>query len=86
MPIISAFLGMLIKIYYNDHAPPHFHVEYGSMKAIVDINSGKIIKGKVPLSAKRPLEKWRKLNKEKLMKAWSNAQNGKQPNRIKPLE
>jgi len=25
MPTISEFFGILILMYYNDHAPPHFH-------------------------------------------------------------
>lgn len=29
MPIISRFLGILISMYWNDHAPPHFHARYG---------------------------------------------------------
>jgi hypothetical protein len=26
MPEISRFLGMVVSIYYKEHAPPHFHV------------------------------------------------------------
>ncbi len=29
MPEISRFFGIVIKTYYNDHFPPHFHAEYG---------------------------------------------------------
>ncbi|MBI1870563.1 MAG: DUF4160 domain-containing protein [Chlamydiae bacterium] len=28
MPEISRFLGMVICMYFNDHSPPHFHVQY----------------------------------------------------------
>ena len=34
MPEISRFLGIVVAIIYNDHDPPHFHVRYGSKKAI----------------------------------------------------
>ncbi len=37
MPEISRFFGMVIAMYYNDHAPPHFHVRYGKQKAVVGI-------------------------------------------------
>ena len=33
MPEISRFFGMVIAMYYNDHAPPHFHVRYGRPKS-----------------------------------------------------
>lgn len=39
MPEISRFYGIVIKMYYNDHAPPHFHAEYGSAEIVVDINT-----------------------------------------------
>ena len=39
MPEISRFFGIVISMNYNDHAPPHFQVRYGSEKAIVDIRS-----------------------------------------------
>lgn len=29
MPTISAFYGILIRMYFGDHPPPHFHVRYG---------------------------------------------------------
>ena len=31
MPTICAFYGILIKMYWNDHAPPHFHVDYAEL-------------------------------------------------------
>lgn len=29
MPEISRFLGIVIAMYYEEHAPPHFHAKYG---------------------------------------------------------
>jgi hypothetical protein len=37
MPTISMFYGMLIQMYWDEHAPPHFHVIYGKYKATVNI-------------------------------------------------
>ncbi len=28
MPEICRFLGIVIAMYHNDHAPPHFHAKY----------------------------------------------------------
>jgi hypothetical protein len=28
MPELSRFLGIIVYMYFNDHNPPHFHVEY----------------------------------------------------------
>ena len=39
MPTISAFYGMLIRMFFNDHAPPHFHARYGEFEATIDIQA-----------------------------------------------
>ncbi len=48
MPEISRFYGIVIRIFYSDHFPPHFHVEYGEYETLVDINTLAVIAGKLP--------------------------------------
>lgn len=45
MPEISRFFGIIITMYYNDHAPPHFHIRYGQQKALIAIESLSILQG-----------------------------------------
>ena len=40
MPTISRFLGIVIAMYWDDHAPPHFHAKYGEYEITVNINTG----------------------------------------------
>ncbi|MFI3196890.1 MAG: DUF4160 domain-containing protein [Methylococcaceae bacterium] len=44
MPIISRFFGIIIRMFYDDHNPPHFHAEYQAKNALFDFN-GNILKG-----------------------------------------
>jgi hypothetical protein len=39
MPEISRFLGIITKMHFDDHNPPHFHAEYGDDLALIDIRS-----------------------------------------------
>jgi hypothetical protein len=39
MPEISRFLGIIIRMFYNEHNPPHFHAYYNEFKAEIDIKS-----------------------------------------------
>ncbi len=48
MPTISQFFGILIRMYYDAHNPPHFHVIYGEYEAQININTLEIIKGDLP--------------------------------------
>jgi hypothetical protein len=45
MPCVSDFYGVAIYMYYNDHAPPHFHAEYGGDEVEIEINSLSILRG-----------------------------------------
>ncbi|MDE6103630.1 MAG: DUF4160 domain-containing protein, partial [Oscillospiraceae bacterium] len=42
MPEISLFYGIRVTMYYEDHNPPHFHVEYAGRKAMIDILNGSV--------------------------------------------
>jgi hypothetical protein len=52
MPEISRFYGIIIRMFYNDHAPPHFHAIYGSDEALIDIHTLDYVKGKLPKRAR----------------------------------
>ena len=43
MPEISRFYGIVIKMYFDDHHPPHFHAEYGESQALVQIETLAVI-------------------------------------------
>jgi hypothetical protein len=47
MPEIRRFFGMIVAMYYNDHAPPHFHVRYGEQRAIIGIETLSVIGGRL---------------------------------------
>ena len=51
MPTISAFYGILIRMFFNDHPPPHFHARYGEFEATVNISTREIIEGQLPWRA-----------------------------------
>ncbi|MCY4423502.1 MAG: DUF4160 domain-containing protein [Acidimicrobiaceae bacterium] len=47
MPEICRFYGIVIKMFYDDHSPPHFHAEYSGHKAEVSIDTGRVTKGRL---------------------------------------
>ena len=48
MPEISRFYGVVIRMFFDDHNPPHFHAEYGEDEALININTLGIIAGRLP--------------------------------------
>ena len=62
MPEISRFYGIVIKMYFGDHNPPHFHAEYGDKQVVVNLNTLVIIAGKLPPRAMGLVTEWATLH------------------------
>ena len=86
MPIISRFFGIIIRMFFNEHAPPHFHAEYADHRAVVDIRTLKLIEGNLPRRALELVMDWAELHQEELMKDWDLCQSHQYPCEIAPLE
>ena len=54
MPELSRFYGIIIRMYFTDHAPPHFHATYQGEEGIVEIDNLAIVRGRAPRSSTRP--------------------------------
>lgn len=86
MPTISEFFGILILMYFNDHAPPHFHARYGEYEALVQINPIGLLKGDLPPRALSLVIEWAKIHQDELMEDWNYAANNKKLQKIAPLQ
>lgn len=74
MPTISVFYGIVIAMFYNDHAPPHFHVRYAEHRARCRIAGGEILDGELPLRAQRLVREWTELHGAELQENWRLAE------------
>ncbi len=85
MPKISEFFGILIFMYYNDHAPPHFHARYAE-QALIRISPLGILEGSLPPRAFSLVMEWAQIHQDQLMEDWSYAATNKKLHKIPPLE
>lgn len=86
MPTVSRFYGIEIGMFYNDHAPPHFHVKYGEFKAEIRIDTLEIRDGWIPRRAQRLVDEWATRHKDELMGNWDRARRSASVNLIEGLE
>jgi len=70
MPEIARFYGIVIKLFFGDHPPPHFHAVYGEFVALFDIETLEMIEGDLPLRAKGMVEDWARLHQIELQQMW----------------
>jgi len=85
MPEISRFYGIVIKMFYNDHHPPHFHAEYGGEKMVVNIDTLAMIAGRLPPRAMGLMMEWAAQHQTDLENAWNQARNLEPLGEIDPL-
>ena len=85
MPEICRFYGIVIKMYFADHAPPHFHAEYAEHEARIAINSLGVISGSLPPRAMGLVAEWATLHQQDLLGLWEKARRLERLNRLDPL-
>ena len=73
MPRISEFYGVVIKMYFGDHAPPHFHAEYAGQEAKIAVGSGTLLAGSLPPRALALVREWERLRRTELEQNWYRA-------------
>ncbi|MBE2240805.1 MAG: DUF4160 domain-containing protein [Caldilineaceae bacterium] len=85
MPEISRFYGIIIRMRYNDHPPPHFHACYGDQEVTVEIASGRV-SGTMSRPALNLIWAWLDEHRDELMAEWERARAQEPLQRITPLD
>ncbi len=80
MPVIAVFFGIVIRMWHDDHPPPHIHVHYQGFEALVDIRTGEVTLGRLPRRAATLVKEWCLRHQMELLRNWRLAQ------RFEPLE
>ena len=86
MPEISRFFGIVIAMYFKEHAPPHFHAKYGEYRAAFSILDLRIVEGSLPRRVSALVLEWAFEHRDELMANWELAINGEAVFRIDPLK
>lgn len=86
MPVVSTFFGLIIRMFFDDHNPPHFHVEYQGQMATFDF-SGKLLSGEIrSVRARRLVREWTQLHEHELRANWKRLKALQPLQQIAPLE
>ena len=85
VPTICMFYGILVKMYWDDHAPPHFHVEYAEYRAHYQIETFELLRGALPRRAHALILEWAALHRTELMENWKLCESKQHPKTILPL-
>ena len=86
MPIISIFFGIVIRINFSDHNPPHLHADYQGQEAVFDTRTAEMIAGRLPRATTRLIRDWIIANQAALAENWDRAYNDEPTFRIPGLD
>ena len=86
MPEISRFLGIIIKMFFDDHNPPHFHAEYDGDVALIDIRNLSVFSGRLPPRVIGLVIEWASVHQKELFVDWDRARAQHELLKIAPLE
>ena len=85
MPEISRFYGIIIRMRYNDHPPPHFHARYGGQDVTVEIMTGRV-SGTMSRPALNLIWAWLDLHRDELLANWELARAQEALQSVPPLD
>lgn len=85
MPTISAFYGILIQMFWVDHAPPHFHALYAEYEVTVNIQTLQVIEGEMPKRALKLVRQWALVHRNELLENWQSCEKRRPLKTIPPL-
>ena len=86
MPVISAFFGIIIRMFYQEHEPPHVHAEHQGDQAKFGFDGTLLAGGLRSRVARRRVERWVALHQRELEANWAKMKTGQPLERIEPLE
>ena len=86
MPTISTFFGIAIRMYYREHAPPHFHAIHGGEDVEINISTLQVITGRISRRALGLVLDWAEIHQAELLENWRLARQHEALNEIRPLE
>lgn len=84
--MISRFLGIVIRMYFDDHAPPHFHAFYGEAEALIRIEPLAVLAGRLPPRVLALVVEWATLHQDELVTNWRRMEQDQAPDKIAGLE
>jgi hypothetical protein len=86
VPTLSRFFGIVIRMHFDEHAPPHFHALYGEFEAALRIEPLTVMEGHLPPRALEMVVEWGRLHAGALLENWEQAQARLPLDPIPPLD
>jgi hypothetical protein len=86
MPVVSTFFGIVIRMFYQEHDPPHFHAEYHGDQAKFGFDGVLLAGWFRSRTARRRVRRWAMLHRKELEANWRRLRGRRPLEHIEPLQ
>ena len=86
MPELSRFFGIVVRMFYSDNEPAHFHAIYGEYEALIEVETLSVFRGSLPRRGLALVLEWAALHRAELRDDWQRARKGETLKEIEPLD
>jgi hypothetical protein len=86
MPEVSHFFGISVRMYFDDHNPPHFHAIYAGNEVEIGVDPLTVVRGRFPRRALGMVLEWAALHQRELLNNWDLLLHDQAPSKIDPLD
>jgi hypothetical protein len=83
---IAVFFGIIVRMFYREHEPAHFHAEHQGQHGKVDFDGQMIVGSIASKTALKLIRDWARLHRAELEANWARMKAGQALDRIAPLE
>jgi hypothetical protein len=83
VPTVAVIDGIKIEFYFDEHPPPHFHAKYAEHRAVIRIDTLKVVHGGLPKASERKVIAWARVGTEALRRAGDACRLDGDPGTIK---
>lgn len=77
--LVDRVRGLKIEIFFDEHAPPHFHVRGSDVDASFRISDGILLQGCVSARDRRAIDYWYERARPTLIETWNSSRPGDCP-------
>ena len=84
MPVISLFNGIALRMYFSDHAHPHFHAQHGEYSAVIHIRECRSIRGRLSRKDAHQVLAFARQRQPELLEVWEKARRDEPLSPIDP--
>ena len=82
MPTVAIVDGVRIIFFWNDHDPPHFHVEFAEYKGQISLETMDLMAGSLPAGKLAAVRRWAASRKKELLECWDKTRNSEHPGKV----